>query len=123
MKALALTLALIVSIFTANASDAGINKKGKRAKSKTEQLKAAVTSQVNKHIFYPVQGESKNIEGQADVMFQVMPAGDVQVVLIQTKNPLMKKFIENQAKKMKVGKDEYVAGEIFKYRFVFKAKS
>jgi hypothetical protein len=35
---------------------------------------------------------------------------------------VMKKFIERQVSKMKVNKQEVVAGEIFKYRLVFKAK-
>jgi hypothetical protein len=43
----------------------------------------------------------------------------VRVILIKTKNPLLEKFIENQAKKMKVGKDEVVIGEVFRYRFSF----
>ena len=56
-------------------------------------------------------------------MLQVLPEGDVQVVLIQTRNPLVKKFIENQVKKMKIDKAEVVTGQILKYRFVFKARN
>ncbi len=55
-------------------------------------------------------------------MLEVMPKGDIQVVLIQSGNPLVKNFIECQVKKMKVNTDEVIVGEIFKNRFVFKAK-
>lgn len=85
-------------------------------------LKDAVTAQVNRHFFYPVNDGEQSVEGQADVMLQVMPQGDMQIILIQTKNPLIRKFVEQQVKKMKVDKDEVVAGEIFKYRLVFKAR-
>lgn len=56
------------------------------------------------------------------MMLEVMPKGDIQVVLIQSGNPLVKNFIECQVKKMKVNTDEVIVGEIFKNRFVFKAK-
>jgi hypothetical protein len=117
MKALALTFALIISTLVSNASDAGSVNKGKEKKN---ALREAVTKQVNKHLFFLVNGDEK-VDGAADVMLQVMPEGDIQVVLIQTKNPLVKLFIERQVKKMKITKDEVVAGEILKYRFVFKA--
>ena len=122
MKTLALALSLLITFvsFTADASNE--LHKGKPEKNKEQKLKTAVDRQVNKHIFYPVQGEEKNLEGKADVMLQVMPHGDVNVVLILSGNPLVKKFIEKQVKKMKVDSKEVVAGEIFKYRFVFRAK-
>lgn len=122
MKALALSIAMIISVLNMNAGINTTNNKGRKPNSKEQSLKASVDRQVSKHVFYPVQGESKNIEGKADVMLQILPEGDVRVVLIQTANPLVKKFIEKQVKKMKVDKNEVVAGEIFKYRFVFRAK-
>jgi hypothetical protein len=122
MKALAITLALITSILTAQASDLNSFDKGKRGDSKKERLQSAVNHQINRHIYNPGHEGNTQLEGKADVMLQLMPEGDVQVVLIQTANPLMKKFIEKQVKKMKVDKNEVVAGEIFKYRFVFRAK-
>jgi hypothetical protein len=119
MKALALTLAIIVSSLTLSANDLSTVKKGK---DKESTFKEAVTAQVNKHLFF-LLSNGERIEGQADVMLQVLPQGDVQVVLIQTKNPLVKKFIENQVKKMKIKKDEVVVGEILHYRFIFKGRN
>ncbi len=119
MKALAMTLALIVSAMTMNANSNSIFKKGKEKKT---TFKEAVTAQVNKHLFF-LATDGEKVEGQADVMLQVMPEGDVQVVLIQTKNPLIKKFIEHQVKKMKIKKNEVVAGQVLQYRFVFKARN
>ena len=119
MKALAATLAILIATFTMNANDNGILNKGKEKKN---TFREAVTRQINKHLFFLTE-EGKSVEGQADVMLQVLPEGDVQVVLIQTRNPLVKKFIENQVKKMKIDKAEVVTGQILKYRFVFKARN
>lgn len=122
MKALAIILTLMISVFSMNASDLGIAHKGKKENQKKERLKSSMDRQMNRHIYYPQEARVNNLEGKADVMLQVMPEGDVQVILVQTANPLMKKFIERQVKKMKVNSNEVVAGEIFKYRLVFKAK-
>lgn len=119
MKALAATLALLIATVTMNASDNGILNKGKERKN---AFREAVTRQINKHLFFLTEG-NQSVEGQADVMLQVLPEGDVQVVLIQTRNPLVKKFIEKQVKKMKIDKSEVVTGQILKYRFVFKARN
>jgi outer membrane biosynthesis protein TonB len=122
MKTLALTLAILFSVTGINASDFSSHDKGKKGNQKKERLQTAMNRQISRHIYYPEEARVDNVEGKADVMLQLLPEGDVQVVLIQTANPLMKKFIERQVKKMKVDKNEVVAGEIFKYRFVFKAK-
>jgi outer membrane biosynthesis protein TonB len=122
MKALTITFAIILSVFNLSASNTDVYNKGRKPKDKAQEMKASVDQQINKHIFYPTQGNEKNLEGKADVMLQVLPQGDVQVVLIQSGNPLVKKFIEKQVRKMKIDKNEVVAGEIFKYRFVFRAK-
>jgi outer membrane biosynthesis protein TonB len=122
MKALAITLAMILSVFTIGAADYGIHHKGKKGDQKKERLKSSMNRQISRHMYYPEEARSGNLDGKADVLLEVMPEGDVQVILIQTSNPIMKKFIERQVKKMKVSKDEVVAGEIFKYRLVFKAK-
>lgn len=122
MKKLALALSLIMSLQSFQTFAMTDFQKGKPEKSKEQKLKTSVDRQVNKHIFYPNQGEEKNMEGKADVMLRVLPKGDVNVVLIQSGNPLVKRFIEKQVKKMKVDSKEVVAGEIFRYRFVFRAK-
>ncbi|MFM9986471.1 MAG: hypothetical protein ACKVOK_14625 [Flavobacteriales bacterium] len=119
MKALAATLALFIATLTMNANGNGILNKGKEKKN---TFREAVTRQINKHLFF-ITEDGQKVEGNADVMLQVMPEGDVHVVLIQTKNPLVKKFIENQVKKMKIDKAEVVTGQILKYRFVFKARN
>lgn len=119
MKIFAITLAILVSTLTMSASDNASSNKGK---GKKNTFREAVTKQINKHLFFLNDG-NESVEGQADVMLQVMPEGDVRVVLVQTKNPLVKKFIENQVKKMKIDKNEVQTGEILKYRFVFKARN
>ncbi|MFN0032615.1 MAG: hypothetical protein ACKVOR_10690 [Flavobacteriales bacterium] len=117
MKALAMTLAIALFTLTAAASNGntnGINK------DKLTRFKEAVTKQVNKHLFFLAEG-GKDIAGEADVMLSVLPEGDVHVIFILTKNPLIKKFVEKQVSKMKIAKDQVVAGQILNYRFVFKA--
>jgi hypothetical protein len=119
MKTFAIALAILLSVFTANASST-VDKK--KTNSKRATLKAAITKQINRHFFYPVSDTEESVEGFADVTFQVLPEGNVQVLMIQTKNALVRKFIERQAAKMKVDKDQVVVGEIFQYRLTFKAK-
>lgn len=120
MKSLALTLAFLLSIVSMSFASNDISSRDKNKKNKQVELKKNVDKQVNKHIFFP-STSSEKLNGSADVMFQIFPDGDVRVVLIQTKNPLIKKFIESQAKKMKVNKENVVIGEIFRYRFTFKS--
>ncbi|MBL0315532.1 MAG: hypothetical protein IPP69_07015 [Flavobacteriales bacterium] len=121
MKALAITLVMLITVFQSQAGVFSTEKRKPKDVSKEQTVKNALDKQVNRHIYYPSQGES--MEGKADVMLQMMPEGDVQVVLIQTANPLMKKFIERQVRKMKVDKQDAISGQIFKYRFVFVAKN
>lgn len=122
MKALAITFALLVSLFNMSATNLGVNNKGKKPEQKKERMKNSLNQQLSKHMYYPEEARENKLEGKADVMLRVMPEGDVQVILVQTANPLMKKFIERQVNKMKLNKNEVVAGEIFRYRLVFKAK-
>lgn len=122
MKALVILLAIALASMNMQANNHSFKNGNPKLNTKEQALKTALDRQVNRHIFNPVVGESKNLKGKADVMLEIMPKGDIQVVLIQTANPLMKYFIEKQVKKMKVNTDEVIVGEIFKYRFVFKAK-
>jgi hypothetical protein len=122
MKTLAIALAILVSVLNANASDFGMKNKGKKRDQQKERLQTSMNQQLNRYIYYPDEARTGKMEGKADAMLRLMPEGDVQVFLIQTANPLMKKFIERQVSKMKLNKNEVVAGEIFKYRLVFKAK-
>ncbi len=122
MKALVTILVIAIASMNMHANNNSFDNGNPKKNTKEQELKTALDRQVNRHIFNPVQGESSNLKGKADVMLEVLPKGDIQVVLIQTANPLMKYFIEKQVKKMKVNTDEVIVGEIFKYRFVFKAK-
>jgi hypothetical protein len=118
MKTLAITLAFIFGItLTSFATNDSVSK-DKKNKKQTE-LKRNMDREVQKHIFFP-QNEKEAMEGSADVMLQVYPDGDVRVILIQTKNPLIQKFIEAQVAKMKVDKDAVVIGQVFRYRFSFR---
>jgi hypothetical protein len=119
MKSIALTLTILFSVLintTVSADNTDVNRDKNKKKT---ALKRSMDKEVSKHIFYP-QSTKEEIEGTADVMLQVYPEGDVRVVLIQTKNPLTKKFIESQVRKMKVDKDSVVIGEVFRYRLTFK---
>ncbi|MFN6379586.1 MAG: hypothetical protein ACK4WD_09935 [Flavobacteriales bacterium] len=119
MKSIALTLTILFSVLintTVSADNTDVNRDKNKKKT---ALKRSMDKEVSKHIFYP-QSTKEEIEGTADVMLQVYPEGDVRVVLIQTKNPLIKKFIESQVRKMKVDKDSVVIGEVFRYRLTFK---
>jgi hypothetical protein len=118
MKTFAITLAILLSVFTADASSTVDKKKN----SKRSTLKEAITKQIYKHFFFPVIENEESMEGSANVTFQVLPEGNVQVLLVQTGNPAVRKFIERRASKIKVSKDLVVAGEIFQFRLTFKAK-
>ena len=118
MRTLAFTLSLILGLtFTSSANNTEVSK-DKKSKKQVE-LKRSMDKQVDKHIFFP-QNEKEAMEGTADVLLQVYPDGDVRVIMIQTKNVLIQKFIEAQVKKMKVDKDAVVIGEVFRYRFSFR---
>jgi hypothetical protein len=119
MKSIALTLTILFSVLlntTVSANNSDVNRDKNKKKT---ALKRSMDKEVSKHIFYP-QTTKETIEGTADVMLQVYPEGDIRVVMIQTKNPLIQKFIESQVRKMKVDKDNVVIGEVFRYRFTFK---
>lgn len=122
MKTLAITLALLTSMFAAQASTFSVSKEKDKNKKKTEQVRTSIEKQISKHIYFP-QTEKEALEGTADVTLQVYPDGDVRVILIQSKNPLVKKFIERQVNKMKVDQNSVVVGELFKYRFEFKRQN
>ncbi len=123
MKTLTITLMILLSFTLQGFAASGEGEKKDKTKSKKEiQLKRSLDKQVSKHIFYPTMSEEK-IEGSADVMFQIYPDGDVRVVMIHTKNPLIRKFIEKQAEKMQVDKESVVIGEVFRYRFSFKTSN
>jgi hypothetical protein len=85
-------------------------------------LKEAIAKQIYKHFFFPVIENEESIEGSANVTFQVLPEGNVQVLLVQTGNSDVRKLIECRAAKIKVSKDLVVAGEIFQFRIIFKAR-
>lgn len=119
MKYLIIVFVSLLTYQDAFATDNGAEKRKRKSKSEVA-VKSALDNQINKHIFNP--GHTGNVEGEADVMLRVMPEGNIQVVLIQTKNPLLSHFIERQVKKMKVEKNELVVGELFKYRLVFRAQ-
>lgn len=121
MKTFIVLLISLMSIQSVHAAESDITKR-KRKGEKENVVKSALDTEVSKHIFNPTV-KSGAVEGEANVMLRVMPEGNVQVVLIQTKNPVIQKFIERQVSKMKVDKEGLVIGEIFKYRFVFKTQN
>lgn len=120
MKALTILFALMFAFTQADASQLDIQKK-KKGTAQTSTVANEVTKEVNRHLFNPsVMGKEMN--GEAAVMLEVMPEGNLKVVTINTKNPLLKRFIENQVKKMKIDSDQLVVGELFRYKLVFKAQ-
>lgn len=120
MKALTILFALMFAFTQADASQLDIQKK-KKGIAQTSTAANEVTKEVNRHLFNPsVMGKEMN--GEAAVMLEVMPEGNLKVVTINTKNPLLKRFIENQVKKMKIDSDQLVVGELFRYKLVFKAQ-
>jgi hypothetical protein len=118
MKALTILFALMFTFSHADASQLDTQKK---KKPQTSSVENQVNKEVRRHLFNPAV-TGKEVNGEAAVMLEVMPGGNLKVVTINTKNPLLKKFIENQVKKMKVDSDELVVGELFRYKFVFKAQ-
>lgn len=118
MKAFALTLSILLGIVLTGTAGSGDMINDKNIVRKHLSLKRSLNKEVNKHIFYP-QG-TVQLEGSADVMLQIYPDGTVRTIMIQTKNPEIREFIENQVRKMKVDKDSVIIGEVFRYRINFK---
>jgi hypothetical protein len=118
MKALIIFLSIFFSFTQANASNLEVVKK---KKPQTSDVATQLGKEINRHIFNPsVAGEE--VKGEAAIMLEVMPEGNLRVVTINTKNPLIQKFVELQVKKMRIDSDELVVGELFRYRLVFKAQ-
>jgi anion-transporting ArsA/GET3 family ATPase len=118
MKALVILLSVFFVSFQMNASS---SIESKKKKPQYASVESQVTKQINRHFFNPsVTG--KDVQGEASVMLEVMPEGNLKVATINTKNPVLKKFIENQVKKMQVDSDQIVVGELFRYKLVFKAQ-
>ncbi|MEZ4798590.1 MAG: hypothetical protein R2809_02200 [Flavobacteriales bacterium] len=120
MKKIALMMILMLSVVGMSFATNNTESRDKNKRAKQTETKKNMDKEVRKHIFFP-SNSSEQVSGQADVMFQVFPDGEVKVVMIQTKNPFIKKFIERQAQKMKVDSNTAVVGEIFRYRFTFKS--
>jgi hypothetical protein len=114
MKPIILFLSLL--FFAVNANAAECKEKPKSKKSKVE---SSVERQVEKHLFYPVKNV-KEMEGAAEVVLEIFPNGNVYALSVQTKNPLIKRFVERQVNKMKVEASASDVGKIFRYRIQFK---
>lgn len=121
MKTIAIILAMIIGISSANAADT-TSTADKKMNRKTEALKQAMKREVNQHIFFPTSA-GEVITGSADVTFQIMPEGQIKVVAIKSESEAVNKFIIKQTEKMNIGKDNTLVGEVFKYRFVFKRQA
>ncbi|MBL7944042.1 MAG: hypothetical protein JNM00_14830 [Flavobacteriales bacterium] len=115
MKTLLITLALLVGTVSTQASsqthDAG--------EPKALALKKAVQKQLNKYLFFPVMKHDGG-EGQADVMLQVYPNGEIKPVFINTENNLLRAFLERQISRMHVDPEKVIAYEVFRFRFAFR---
>jgi hypothetical protein len=120
MKALVILFTVLLSFVEANASTLEIHKK-KKGQTQTTNVASQVNREINRHLFNPaVMG--KDVNGEAAVMLEVMPEGNLKVVTINTKNPLIQKFVEMQVKKMKIDANELVVGELFRYKLVFRTQ-
>lgn len=117
MKALVIFFALALSFSQAQASSLDLSKKKPEKKSVSE----LVSKEINRHFFNPTVA-GKEVKGEATVMLEVMPEGNLKVVTVNTKNAIIQKFVEKQVKKMKIDSDELVVGQLFRYKLVFKAQ-
>lgn len=120
MKALVILFAFFLSHSAIQANSADQLKK-KKPQTSQNHVAQQVGKEINRHIFNP-SAQGADIKGEAAVMLEMMPEGNLKVVTIQTQNPLLQKFIERQVKKMKIDSDELVVGELFRYKLVFKAQ-
>ena len=120
MKALVILCAMMMTFVQANASNLEINKK-KKGSGQTTDVANQMSKEINRHLFNPsVLG--KEVKGEAAIMLEVMPEGNLKVVTIHTKNLMIQKFVENQVKKMKIDSNELVVGELFRYKLVFRTQ-
>jgi hypothetical protein len=90
-----------------------------KPKYKKSKVEASVERQVQRHLFYPVKN-AKEMEGAAEVVLEIFPNGKVYALSVQTKNPLIKRFVERQVNKMKVEASAGDVGKVFRYRLHFK---
>ncbi len=126
MKTLLITALLAASTLVATASDARQPKKAQRLAVKRE-VNVAVAGKtmqhaVEKHLFFPNSG-SKQMEGQADVFFQVHPDGEVRLLRINASNEALGAFIQSQVGSFKVDPTQFQIGQVFRYRFNFRKEA
>ena len=121
MKTIALILALTIGMFSTYAADT-TSTSDKQVARRYQAVKQAIRKEVNKHIFYPTSREETTV-GTADVVLQLTEKGTLKIYSIETNNDAVKNFIIQQVAKMKVPKENVLAGEMFKYRFVFKRQA
>jgi hypothetical protein len=115
MKTLLITLALFVGTVNIQASSQPLE----AGEPKTLALKKAVQKQLNKYLFFPVMKQDSG-EGQADVMLQVYPNGEIKPVFIKTENNLLRAFLERQISRMRIDPENVIAYEVFRFRFAFR---
>ena len=126
MKTLLLTALFAVTTLFATATADRQPKKVQRTIAKREVNVAAAgrTMQhaVEKHLFFPNSG-SAQLEGQADVFFQVHPDGEVRLLRINASNEALGNFIQSQVSTFKVDPSEFQIGQVFRYRFNFRKEA
>jgi len=99
------TLLLSGSVFAHNP--------GNSDPSKSDRLK----SQLNRHVVFPT---SAPVYGEVDVVLQVNPLGEVEVLQSRSLNEQLSDYVAKKLEKVRLTKDDISLGQVIRYRFVFK---
>jgi hypothetical protein len=119
MKTITFIFCLLASVISANANFS--NDITKSEGPETAIAKSAMEREVARHFYFPI-GQLK-LTGEAEVMLRVLPEGNVEVLLMNSDNDELKKFILRQVNKFRLSKEEVKQGEVYRYKLCFKRQA
>lgn len=122
MKSLIFSLCLVISttaLFARNTGSTGFEHGPKKELFAQQQTMRKL---VERNVFFPsCQGEKPG--GSVDVTLQVFPDGEVRIIRIHAENTDLREFVLEQLQSLKVDKEAFAIGQVFRYRFTFKQEA
>jgi len=119
MKTITIIVSLLAAVFTTQASQ--MNETTAIEASETAIARSAMEREVARHFYYPI-GQMK-LTGEAEIMLRVLPEGNVELIMMNSSNDELKRFITKQLSKFRFAKDEVKAGEVYRYKLCFKRQA
>lgn len=113
MNRLLLILLYLVTVnFSATASGESNDQGGKSKASNNSQAQPS-----------PGEEAIKHLDGTVEVSFRIDVKGKVEIVSIQATHPQLADYVINKLNRIQLDKSDSAAGQIIKYRFVFKKQA